>query len=95
MSEDRHFAVLRKVEFPKVEALMPAWGINHHGTRPGYLAKAKGMFSLGCSVRLHWKDHLEFIELLRTDPRYLAEPRFRFSAAYLDGGKAWVAPVAV
>ena len=75
------------------DALMPAWGINHHGTRPGYFAKAVGMFSLGCSVRLHWKDHLEFIELLRTDPRYVAEPKFRFSAAYLDGGKVWTVSV--
>ncbi len=75
------------------DALMPARGINHHGTRPGYLAKAVGMFSLGCSVRLHWKEHLEFIELLRTDPRYVANPGFRFSATYLDGGKVWAVPV--
>jgi len=69
------------------DALMPAWGINHHGTRPGYLAQAVGMFSLGCSVRLHWKDHLEFIELLRTDSRFLGNPGFRFSASYLDAAK--------
>lgn len=75
------------------DALMPARGINHHGTRPGYVAKVVGMFSLGCSVRLHWKDHLEFIELLRTDPRYVADPGFRFSATYLDGGKVWATPV--
>ena len=74
------------------DPLMPAWGINHHGTRPGYVAKVVGMFSLGCSVRLHWKDQLEFIELLRTDPRYVANPGFRFSATYLDGGKVWAAP---
>lgn len=75
------------------DVLMPAWGINHHGTRPGYLAKTVGMFSLGCSVRLHWKEHLEFIELLRTDLRYVANQGFRFSATYLDGGKVWAVPV--
>lgn len=71
------------------DPLMPAWGVNHHGTRPGYVAKVVGMFSFGCSVRLYWKDHLEFIELLRTDPRYVANSGFRFSAAYLDGRKVW------
>ena len=75
------------------DLLMPAWGVNHHGTRPGYLAKVVGMFSLGCSVRLHWKDHLEFIELLRTDPRYVANPLFRFSATYLDAAKVWTVSV--
>ncbi len=71
------------------DPLMPAWGINHHGTRPDYVAKFVGMFSLGCSVRLHWAEHLAFIELLKTDTRYLVDSGFRFSAAYLDGGKVW------
>lgn len=69
------------------DPIMPATGINHHGTRPDYVAKFVGMFSLGCSVRLHWDEHIEFIRLLKTDPRYLANPDFRFSATYLDGGK--------
>lgn len=74
------------------DALAPAWGINHHGTRPGYVAKAVGMFSMGCTVRLHWKEHLEFIELLKTDPRYVADAGFRFSISYLDGGRVWAQP---
>ena len=72
------------------DVLMPAWGINHHGTRPGYVAKVVGLFSMGCSVRLHWKEHLAFIALLKMDPRYLADAGFRFSAGYLDGGKEFV-----
>lgn len=80
----------RNRDFKRIgDPLMPASGINHHGTRPGYVAKAVGMFSLGCSVRLHWEKHLEFISLLKTDPRYLVDSGFRFSASYLDGGKVW------
>ena len=71
------------------DPLLPARGINHHGTRPGFVARTVGMFSMGCTVRLHWQEHLEFIELLKTDPRYVADPKCRFSASYLDGGKVW------
>jgi hypothetical protein len=71
------------------DPLLPARGINHHGTRPGFVARTVGMFSMGCTVRLHWQEHLEFIELLKSDPRYVADPKCRFSAAYLDGGKVW------
>lgn len=60
---------------------------NHQSPWTVYLAKIVEMFSQGCSVRLHWKDHLEFIDLLRTDPRYVANVGFRFSATYLDGGR--------
>lgn len=66
-----------------------ATGINHHGTRPNYLARLVGMFSQGCMVRHRWADHLEFIALLKTDPRYVADPAFRFSASYLDAGKVF------
>ena len=74
------------------DGLGAATGINHHGTRPGYIAKFVGMFSMGCSVRLHWEDHLEFIKILKTDPRYQADSSFRFSASYLDAVKVWLLP---
>jgi hypothetical protein len=71
------------------DALMPASGINQHGTRPGYLARLVGTWSEGCLVRLNWADHLDFIERLKTDPRYVADLTFLFSTAVLDGGKVW------
>lgn len=74
------------------DPIMPATGINHHGTRPGYVAKFVGMFSAGCSVRLHWEENLEFINLLKTDPRYQADADFKFSATYLDGSKIAALP---
>jgi hypothetical protein len=71
------------------DLLMPASGINQHGTRPGMLARLVGTWSEGCLVRLNWDDHLHFIGMLKTDPRYVQNPAFLFSAAILDGGKVW------
>lgn len=69
------------------DALAFATGINHHGTRPNFTARLVGLFSQGCTVRHLWDEHLVFITLLKTDPRYMANPLFRFSATYLDAGK--------
>lgn len=71
------------------DALMPASGINQHGTRPGYIARLIGTWSEGCLVRLNWDDHLHFIELVRSDPRFILDSGFLFSSAILDGGKVW------
>jgi hypothetical protein len=40
-------------------------------------------------VRLNWDDHLHFITMLRTDPRFIADPNFFFTTSILDGGKVW------
>ena len=69
------------------DKVLPAWGINQHGTKPNFLAKLVGMWSQGCLVRLHWKDHLEFIDLVKTDPRYVTNKSFLFTTSILDGSK--------
>lgn len=69
------------------DKLLPAWGINQHGTKPGFIAKLVGMWSQGCLVRLNWNEHLEFIDLVKTDPRYVANAKFFFTSTILDGGK--------
>lgn len=71
------------------DLLMSASGINQHGTRPGYLSRLVGTWSEGCLVRLNWDDHLHFITMLKTDPRYVADSTFLFSTVVLDGGKVW------
>lgn len=69
------------------DRLLPATGINQHGTKPSYFAKLVGMWSQGCLVRLIWNEHLEFIDLVKTDPRYIADSKFFFTSTILDGGK--------
>jgi len=71
------------------DPLMPASGINQHGTRHNFLARLVGTWSQGCLVRLNWDDHLHFITMLRTDPRFIADPNFFFTTSILDGGKVW------
>lgn len=69
------------------DRIRPATGINQHGTRPGLISKIVGLWSEGCLVRLLWKEHLEFIDLVKTDPRYIADSKFLFTSTILDGGK--------
>jgi len=62
----------------------PAWGINHHGVLRG-VPKFVGRHSAGCPVGLDWEEHLEFIDLTKTDPRYLANKSFAYSSWFLPG----------
>lgn len=61
------------------------FGINQHSTRPGYTGGSVGTWSEGCLVGLLWDQHLEFIRLCKTDPRYIADPNFIFTSAVLPG----------
>lgn len=58
------------------DPISPAYGINHHSTRPGFKGKKVGGFSKGCCVAWNFEAHLQFIELMKTDPRYVANPEF-------------------
>lgn len=60
-------------------------GINQHGTRPGFTGQLVNFFSEGCLVARHWADQQKFIELMKTDARYILYPEFRFSATVIPG----------
>lgn len=61
------------------------FGINQHSTRPGYTGNSVSNWSEGCLVGRNWEEHLKFIELLKTDPRYT--PDFIFTSAVLAGNE--------
>jgi len=60
-------------------------GINQHGTRPGKAPEIVGNWSEGCLVGQYWPNHIEFINRLKQDARYLADNDFIFTAAIIDG----------
>lgn len=62
-----------------------ASGLNQHGTSANYAGGPVSKWSAGCLVRQWWPDHLKFIELLKTDPRYISNKRFVFSSTIIDG----------
>lgn len=69
------------------DQLLPAYGINHHGTRPGFKGERVGNWSEGCCVGWDWGEHLAFIGFMKQDPRYIANPAFRWDFALVDAGK--------
>lgn len=69
------------------DPISPATGINQHSTAPGAAPKLVGKYSAGCLVGLHWNEHIEFINLLKTDNRYLKSPRFAYSTTIIPGDK--------
>jgi len=67
------------------DPISPAYGINHHGVMPGVVPKLVGGHSAGCPVGLDWEQHLEFIEITKTDLRYLENPKFAYSSTIIAG----------
>ena len=63
------------------------FGINQHSTRPGYTGGSVGTWSEGCLVGMLWSEHVQFIDLCRTDPRYIQDLTggFVFTTAVLPG----------
>jgi len=52
------------------------FGINQHGTKIGYHDEIKSTvenWSEGCLVGKDWSKHIEFINLLKTDSRYIKD----------------------
>jgi hypothetical protein len=61
-----------------------ASGINQHSTRPGYTRNSVGTWSEGCLVGWIWEQHMKFMELVQSDPRYLADPNYMFLTTIID-----------
>lgn len=98
-TRDRHPALVQKKGEPVMvhrdfnrdgvrtgDPVSPAYGINHHGVLPGAgTPKKVGKHSAGYLVGLDWEQHLEFISITKTDPRYLKNPKFAYSATFIAG----------
>ena len=67
------------------DLLSKGYGINQHGTRPGFVSRIVGYYSIGCLVGRTWPEHLTFIHICKTDPRYKADPNFAFSTTLIAG----------
>mgnify|MGYP003478544301 FL=1 len=67
------------------DLIMPGFGINQHGTKPGFMGKLVDYFSEGCLVGKRWEDHLRFIEVVKRDARYIADPYFSFDTTIISG----------
>ena len=66
------------------------FGINQHGTRIGYSDKSPikvENWSEGCLVGKDWNKHLQFINLLKQDPRFKSNPNFIFTTTIIPGDK--------
>lgn len=64
-----------------------AVGINQHSTRPGFRGEQIGTWSEGCLVGWEWPKHIEFMQIVQQDPRYLSRKLFLFSTTVIDGTK--------
>jgi hypothetical protein len=74
------------------------YGINQHGTREGYDGSPNtvGPWSAGCLVARKFADHVAFMALVKSDPRYLNDHSFVFATTVLGSADvlAAVPPVA-
>lgn len=61
------------------------FGINQHSTRPGYIGNTVENWSEGCLVGKNWDDHLKFIQLVKTDSRYVSNNDFIFTTTIIAG----------
>lgn len=62
-----------------------ARGINQHSTSANYKGDLVGFYSAGCLVRKMWNDHLKFMEIVKSDVRYLSNPKYVFTTTIIDG----------
>lgn len=69
------------------DPIYPAYGINHHSTRLAFAGEKVGDWSYGCCVGRNWSKHLQFIELMKTDPRYIADNLFKWDFTLIDSVK--------
>lgn len=70
------------------DMVLPAWGINQHGVL-GTATDVVGKHSAGCLVGRDWNLHLDFLEILKSDPRYIANHQFAYSTWVIPGDKLW------
>jgi hypothetical protein len=66
------------------DTIRRASGINQHGTRPGYRGESVGTWSEGCLVARYFNDHLLFMDKVKQDPRYTADPAYLFRTTIID-----------
>jgi len=64
-------------------------GLNQHAALRDKLARRVGAFSAGCLVGHNWQDHEQFIEILETDPRFIADRKFLFTTTIIAGDDLW------
>lgn len=67
------------------DKILPAWGINQHGTRLNLNPARVGMWSEGCLVGRDWPDHIRFMELIQTDACYKKSKTHIFTTTILNG----------
>ena len=67
------------------DAESQGYGINQHGTRPGYIGGSVSNWSAGCLVGQWWPQHIQFINLLKMDSRYISNNKFVFTTAIIAG----------
>lgn len=66
-------------------AILGAFGINQHSTKPGVLFDRVGRWSEGCLVGRHWAEHEAFLRLMQQDIRYVQDKNYQFMSAVLNG----------
>lgn len=54
------------------------FGINYHSTHAGFTGDKVGPYSAGCCTARDWGGHIQFMNIVKSDPRYLANKRYRF-----------------
>lgn len=65
-----------------------ASGLNQHGAKYGVRNKVPlmvGKNSAGCLVGQVWDEHLQFIALCKSDPRFIADENFIFESTIIAG----------
>jgi hypothetical protein len=70
------------------DAISRVTGLNQHGIilKSGQpLPKKVGLFSAACLVGLYWSLHLNFIDLCKKDPNYIADKKYLFYTAIING----------
>jgi hypothetical protein len=66
------------------DPIHPAMGINHHSTKLYFKGEKVGNWSEGCLVGWSWREHLDFIALMKSDPRYIADKSFKWDFTLID-----------
>lgn len=67
------------------DPISKAYGINQHSTNPHYKDGPVGSHSAGCLVRKLWADHLQFLQMLKQDPRQRQNTKFIWGTTILEG----------
>lgn len=62
-----------------------AQGLNQHGTSKIYAGGPIGRWSAGCLVRRWWAEHTQFIDICRSDVRYIADKNYIYTSTIIDG----------